>query len=95
MYFKPQYSKEIHYVDKVEGGTVTDKKGKSYPTKQTYAVPKETEPSSNTGEEDAFTRRGSAQTEDKKEARPTEVCRWDQEAYKGGWGRGDSYEGGS
>ena len=45
---------------------MTDKKGKSYPTKQTYAVPKETEPSSNTGEEDAFTRRGSAQTEDKR-----------------------------
>ena len=64
--FKPQYSKELHFVDKVEGGAVTDKKGKTYPTKQTFAVPKETEPSSNTGEEDAFTRRGSAQTEDKR-----------------------------
>ena len=45
---------------------MTDKKGKSYPTKQTFAIPKETEPSSNTGEEDAFTRRGSAQTEDER-----------------------------
>lgn len=57
---------KMHLVDKVEGGLVIGTKGNTYPTKQTYAAPNGTLPSSNNGEEDAFTSEGSARTEDKR-----------------------------
>ena len=63
--FKPQFSREIHNIERVEGNRVIDDKGESIPTKRTQPTPKDTERKQ--ADEARFLRGGSAQTEAKRQ----------------------------
>ena len=62
--FKPRFSDQVHQVDHIERGKVIDEEGRSHPMKFVRAVPASSAP---TVPRDRFTRRGSAQVENKRQ----------------------------